>query len=124
MRPSLYKWGCTAQSVTESPFWKRLWKRPRATGAAFGSNLIAVKRSMRVPLSLLATGFNQARWRLGDSSPQDADAGFRAPFEVLAWAGALNDRLKDRADLAPELRGLWFVRNLVLHAGADVVLRT
>ena len=50
------------------------------------------------------------------------DAGFQALFEVVAWSGAIRDRLaQDGAALSPELRGLWFVRNLVIHQGADAL---
>jgi hypothetical protein len=53
-------------------------------------------------------------WR-GDGSS------FAGVFECLAWAGAIDDRLKGTQPIPPVVRGLWYVRNLVLHQGADVV---
>jgi hypothetical protein len=48
--------------------------------------------------------------------------GFQSMFEVLAWAGAVRDRFKDDGTQIPSvLNGLWYVRNLAVHQGADVV---
>ena len=53
---------------------------------------------------------------------EDALAGFFALFETVAWAGGLSDRLRDeRRAPPPGLEGMWYVRNIVLHQGADVL---
>jgi hypothetical protein len=84
-----------------------------------------LERPTHFPLETLASGFNKALERLeGATRTPDNEASFHALFEALAWAGAIYDRIKGRHDVPRELRGLWFVRNLVLHRGADVVLLT
>jgi hypothetical protein len=84
-----------------------------------------LERQTHFPLKTLAAGFNKAREGLETATrPIDSEASFHSLFEALAWAGALYDRLKGRHDVSPELKGLWFVRNLVLHRGADVVFLT
>src|SRR5690242_18042631 len=68
-----------------------------------------------VTLAALLEGFRAAvdRW---ESEPDKAgDHGFRALFEALAWAGAVQDRLEDqKTAIPPTLNGLWCVRNRVL----------
>jgi hypothetical protein len=86
------------------------------------TNLAAVQRRTHVPLETLATGFDHSRERL--TGARDSDASFHSLFEALAWSGLLYERLSGRHDVVPELKGLWFVRNVVLHQGADVLLRT
>ncbi len=73
-------------------------------------------------MTVLILGFGEAGGRVRNS-PDPADAqGFAAIFESLAWAGVIRDRLKkDVKSIPPIINGLWFVRNLVLHQGADVV---
>ena len=84
-----------------------------------------MERQTHFPLKALAAGLDKARERLETATTAtDSEASFHSLFEALAWAGAIRDRIKGRHDVPPELKGLWFVRNLVLHQGADVVLRT
>ena len=97
----------------------------RATRAASSLNVLFMERRTHVPLATLAAGFNKARDRFVEASgAHESEASFQSLFEALAWAGAIYDRLRGRHDVAPELRALWFVRNLVIHQGADVLLRT
>jgi hypothetical protein len=84
-----------------------------------------LERPTQFPLKTLAAGFNKALERLESATqPPDSEASFHALFEALAWAGSIYDQIKGRHDIPPELKGSWFVRNLVLHRGADVVLLT
>jgi hypothetical protein len=73
----------------------------------------------RVPDATLVAGFRDAVARVEASG--SGEEGFRAMFEALAWAGAVRDRLRSSGSPIPALTGLWYVRNLVLHAGAEVV---
>jgi len=69
-------------------------------------------------------GLRRAALRLGTARTTSTPEAFYALFESLAWAGAVCDRLRDeKQPLPPTLGGLWYVRNLVLHQGADVLLR-
>jgi len=63
-------------------------------------------------------GFDAARGRFATSHPA-SDEAFHGIFEVLAWTGALRERLGNESPLA--LEGLWYVRNLVLHQGTDIL---
>jgi hypothetical protein len=79
------------------------------------------KPSSHVDTHVLLRGFNAARERFAASQPP-ADEAFHAIFETLAWAGVLRDRVSSEGKQSPpRLDGLWFVRNLVLHQGADVL---
>jgi hypothetical protein len=74
-----------------------------------------------VEFETLLAGFNAACSRFGSSRP-GSDASFQAIFETLAWVGVLRDRLREeRKPSPPALDGLYYVRNLVLHQGADVL---
>jgi hypothetical protein len=72
----------------------------------------------RVPDATLVSGFGDAIERVR-SSGIAGEAGFRAMFEALAWAGAVRDRLKGSGAPIPTLTGLWYVRNLDGGAGAS-----
>jgi hypothetical protein len=72
----------------------------------------------------LIDGFEAAHTRLRPVAWQgDADAAFIALFEVVAWAGAIRDwwRVRGRSRVVPGFDGLWFVRNRVIHLGADAL---
>jgi hypothetical protein len=71
-------------------------------------------------LSLAMRGFHKASERFA-SAGSSADDAFRALFECVAWAGTINERLRERGNSSPELQGLWFVRNRVIHGGADAL---
>jgi hypothetical protein len=82
-----------------------------------------LERPTQFPLKTLAAGFNKALERLESATQTiDSEASFHALFEALAWAGAIHHRISGKHDVPSELKGLWFVRNLVLHRGADAVL--
>ena len=51
---------------------------------------------------------------------------FVALFDVVAWAGAICDWYghPSRKRKIPELEGFWFVRNRVLHDGAEAFLHS
>jgi hypothetical protein len=75
-----------------------------------------------VDSKMLVTGFEAARARfLAAASDVDAEHGFHALFEVVAWGGAVLDRREkvEKKPLCPELQGLWYVRNLIIHRGTD-----
>jgi hypothetical protein len=74
----------------------------------------------RVPDEWLVSGFADAIERVR-ASGLSGEEGFRAMFVVMAWAGALCDRFKDSGAQIPTLSGLWYMRNLTLHAGMEVV---
>jgi hypothetical protein len=74
----------------------------------------------RVPDSTLLAGLAAAIDRLAATGVA-GEQGFHATFEALAWAGAGRDRFMKSATPIPTLTGLWYVRNLALHVGADVV---
>jgi len=82
----------------------------------------------RVPLRTLVAGFEVARERFDTAATRsDADVTFAALFEVVAWAGAVADwyRKRSRTKRVPDdLKGLWYVRNRVLHDGAEAILQT
>ncbi len=80
-----------------------------------------IKRGRVVPSRVLVAGFDatHARVTAADSTTDEA---FHAIIEALAWIGVLRDRMKQEKRPIPEtLYGLYFVRNLALHAGADVL---
>jgi hypothetical protein len=77
-----------------------------------------------VPTETLVDGLRIAAERLGTARNASAPTAFYAVFEALAWVGSVRDRLKEeRRVIPPTLNGLYYVRNLVLHQGADVLLR-
>jgi hypothetical protein len=88
-------------------------------------------RSSRVTFGTLVDGFEQARGKFNNAANQnelDEKAVFFALFEVVAWAGATGDWLlksQRRRNKArpnpPTIQGLWYVRNRVLHYGAQAV---
>jgi hypothetical protein len=79
------------------------------------------KRPSHVDTVVLIDGLEQARVRFASSTPGTAES-FQAAFEVLAWAGVLRDRFRHEARaIPPVLNGLWYVRNVALHQGADVL---
>jgi hypothetical protein len=81
-----------------------------------------VSGQTHVPTGTLLDGLTGAVSRLRVVDPA-APEGFHALFEALAWAGALRDRLRQENRAIPRtLNGLYYVRNLVIHQGADVVL--
>ena len=86
-----------------------------------------MERQTHFPLKTLVAGFEKARERLEAATrAADDESSFHSLFEAVAWAGVIYEHkpIKGRHDVPPELRGLWFVRNLVIHRGADVVLWT
>lgn len=81
----------------------------------------------RVPLRTLVDGFDNARLRFeAVAGGADADAKFAALFEVVAWGGAIWDWFDKRSSAAvpPEALALWYVRNRVLHYGAEALYQT
>jgi hypothetical protein len=86
-----------------------------------------MERQTHFPLKTLVAGFEKARERLEAATrAADDESSFHSLFEAVAWVGVIYEhrRVMGRHDIPPELRGLWFVRNLVIHQGADVVLWT
>jgi hypothetical protein len=80
-----------------------------------------VGRRTHVEFETLLKGFNGARSRFS-ASRAGSDECFQAIFEALAWVGAMRDRLREeQKPPPPALDGLYYVRNLVLHQGADVL---
>ena len=72
-------------------------------------------------LSVLLKGLSAASSRFA-SAPLEGVERFHAIFEILAWVGLIRDRLRqDSRPSPPVLDGLYYVRNLVLHQGADVL---
>lgn len=79
------------------------------------------------PTAWLIAGFEEARRRYDAAapSPDRQEEAFRALFETVAWVGAIRDRLgNERRTLSPEIDGVHFVRNLVIHRGADALHRS
>jgi hypothetical protein len=75
-----------------------------------------------VPLTVLVDGFNKACGRF-DAASSDVDQ-FHALVEALTWVGAIRDRLQGSGQAVPPvLEGLYYVRNIVLHQGVDVIER-
>src|SRR5205823_2921124 len=77
-----------------------------------------------VRLPVYIRGFEQARGRF-DPTSDDWEAGFHALLEVVAWGGAIRERLGGRSTIptnCPELEGLYWVRNLMLHVGSDALV--
>jgi hypothetical protein len=69
----------------------------------------------------LVAGFRSAKARFVDADA-GSDEKFHALFEVLAWVGAIRDRLhKDKQPIPPVINGMYYARNVVLHQGADVL---
>jgi hypothetical protein len=79
--------------------------------------LVAPERDDHVATPILVDGFEAAYDRFRSSVAGTAEA-FHALVEVLAWAG-LGDRLGE--DRPPLLQGLYYMRNVVLHQGVDVL---
>jgi hypothetical protein len=80
-------------------------------------------RASHVATPMLVEGFAAAVERMRAIGLAEA-AGFHALFEALAWAGTIGERLKQEHKPIPAtVNGLWYVRNLALHQGADVVWR-
>jgi hypothetical protein len=73
-----------------------------------------------VPDQWLGDGFEAARARFGVAGAEPSLA-FAALFEAVAWAGTINERLRPIGRSTPELQGLWFIRNRVIHGGADAL---
>lgn len=74
-----------------------------------------------VDLSVLIAGLVAANARLTSTQPGSSEA-FHGAFEALAWIGAIRDRLRrDRQPVPPIVNGLYYVRNVVIHQGADVL---
>jgi hypothetical protein len=74
-----------------------------------------------VSFEILLAGLEAAVERLRASSPGSPEA-FHAAFEALAWVGTIRDRLHDTGRMIlPMVNGLYFVRNVVLHQGADIL---
>jgi hypothetical protein len=75
----------------------------------------------RVPFQVLVRGYNEARERF-ESAETGTPEPFMALFETLAWAGVLRDHYRTRGlSIPPTLSGLYYVRNRVIHEGADVL---
>ena len=90
---------------------------------------MAHRSPSRVPLRTLAAGFEESRARFNlvtrSAAPDDV---FIALLEVVAWAGAIREWLrcqsKAKNRTIAELEGFWFVRNRVVHDGAEGFLHT
>jgi hypothetical protein len=81
----------------------------------------------RVPLRTLIVGFEESRRRFDTiTGGASSDEVFVALFDVVAWAGAICDWYShpSRKRKVPELEGFWFVRNRILHDGAEAFLHT
>ena len=75
----------------------------------------------RVATMVLLDGLEQARLRFARCEPGTAEA-FHAIFEALAWIGASHNRLvADGLDRPAILDGLYYMRNVVIHQGVDVL---
>ena len=70
----------------------------------------------------MLAGFRAALDRLR-AADEDKVAAFHALFEVVAWGGGIRDRLEGQPR-PQRLDGLYYVRNVVLHQGADILIRT
>lgn len=85
------------------------------------------KSRSRVPLRTLIGGFEESRRRFdtitGSAMRDDV---FVALFDVVAWAGAICDWYSQpsRKRKLAELEAFWFVRNRILHDGAEAFLHT
>lgn len=74
-----------------------------------------------VDLSVLVEGLRTSHNRF-TSAAIEGTGRFHAIFEALAWVGSIRDRLKDEGRAVPPVvDGLYYVRNLVLHQGVDVL---
>lgn len=74
-----------------------------------------------VETPVLLDGLHDARRRF-IRTRVGTPAAFHAAFEVLAWAGAIRDRFEQEGrPIGSVLNGLWYVRNLTLHRGVDVL---
>jgi hypothetical protein len=78
-----------------------------------------VSAGQHVPDAWLSDGFLAARSKFGVAGG-DSKLAFTA-LECVAWTGSINERLRDDGLSSAELQGLWFVRNRVVHGGADVL---
>jgi hypothetical protein len=71
---------------------------------------------------LLIDGLCAAAERVKADGPSSGVAGFAALFETLAWVGVIRERIKEKGNTPPPvLNGLYFLRNLVLHQGIEVL---
>lgn len=66
-------------------------------------------------------GLDGARARAATIEDASTWEAFHAVFEALAWVGAIRDRLGRHETTLRTLNGLYYVRNLVLHEGAEVL---
>jgi hypothetical protein len=73
----------------------------------------------KVDLGVYVRGYERARRRFSEAG-DEWELGYGALLETVAWAGWLRERHKGRS---PELDGLWFVRNLLLHVGGDALVQ-
>jgi len=89
---------------------------------------MAARPRNRVPLRTLVNGFEGARDRFEAAvGGADRDVIFVTLFEVVAWTGAIADWFRKRSrakTVPPELQGLWYVRNRMLHYGAEALFQT
>lgn len=75
-----------------------------------------------LPTGVLVDGMGVAVGRV-KAADWSTSEGYHAVFEALAWVGAVRDRFTDEdRSIPPVLLGLYYLRNLVLHDGADVLL--
>lgn len=81
---------------------------------------------IQVPLSTLVRGFEKASSRFTTTErAADADEAFIALFEVVAWAGSIGERLrKEKGDVHGVVQGLYYVRNTVIHNGAETLAQS
>lgn len=76
-----------------------------------------------LPFVAFADGLEAAVGRLPSEPTIGGQAAFPAIFEALAWIGAIGDRLLAEKRTIPAVHhGLYYLRNVVLHQGADVLL--
>jgi hypothetical protein len=76
-----------------------------------------------VSLQIYVRGFARAHTRF-DEAGHDWERGFHAVFETVTWSGSIRERLRALSGDCPELEGLWWVRNLVVHVGGDALTQT
>jgi hypothetical protein len=99
-------------------------RRPARLRASLDSaEMPRQERQPHVEFSVLVDGFTSAQGRFAAAAlAHNQDDSFHALFEMLAWVGAIRDRFKEEGTpIPPVLDGLYYVRNLVIHQGADVV---
>jgi len=76
-----------------------------------------------IDLAVYARGFELSRERF-EGAGNVWETGFHALLEIVAWAGALRERIgRNRVQSeCPELEGLYWVRNLMVHVGSDALV--